>query len=468
MKEKLSLLKNEVQKHDNRSMDAIIRLLEGYLSQLSKYFLSNDITNEFMMNKGKNDLFTSFQDMFGENLMSENASMQRLMIDINTLSRSTWYLKKKDETILTGEDLYQSLGVYMALKEERTEIFSSKKDEQLWSDYWERVGDLGPNPHTEDDFHDGYLHDHFTSKPILKLPIETKKEIIIARGYEKPDTIAEMISLIKIHARSNRETLCSFEYRNSNIDIQKSRLDVFWKKYFNIDINWEVLKIPEVSLVTEYPLNPISFQPFSKEETRWAKPDTVLEYIPQGITCTEILSVYEQNFPNSSRKIPEGASDAEIIKDVFTYDSGLDLLTYWTKKEWDKLLVFYDKRNEKRIIRHLGVRNSGSVYSEKWSWPESRLFGSKNIGQNKHVQLMNPIEYFIAYFRFRTETGQKYDTESNTIFNISEPLVESYDFESPIRSDNFFSRPGYWCGNGRRISNDPHVFHANGFRQVFF
>ena len=84
-------------------MDLIVELLEEYNNGLSHYFKDREITRDFM------DLFdlrltaNAFNERFGVDVMKGNMSMQQLLIDLNTLARSTWYFEREDGKILKPE-----------------------------------------------------------------------------------------------------------------------------------------------------------------------------------------------------------------------------------------------------------------------------------------------------------------------------------------------------------------------------
>jgi|GEM_PF-2023473 len=189
MKDQFKLLKEEVQKCNDPAMNTIINMLEDYNNRLSIYFKDREITRDFM---DVIDLkFTSdiFCQKFG-NGVSQDLAMQQLMIDLNTLARSTWYFEREDGKILTGQNLYENKAVYMASVKVSEPVYQDKNAEDLLNA-----------------FDDMTLH----YPDVVEYPESVdfnQKELTIA-GEEKVSTISEMVSLIQFHAMCNRSMLLS-------------------------------------------------------------------------------------------------------------------------------------------------------------------------------------------------------------------------------------------------------------------
>ena len=191
MKNQFNLLREEIQKQNNPAMNLIVELLEEYNNGLSHYFKDREITRDFM------DLFdlrltaNAFNERFGVDVMKGNMSMQQLLIDLNTLARSTWYFEREDGKILTGQTLYENKAVYMASIKVKKPIYENKEAEELLEAH----------------------EDHTLHYPdLVDIPEPIGFETINQElpGEENISTIEEMVTLIKMHAMFNEIILLGY------------------------------------------------------------------------------------------------------------------------------------------------------------------------------------------------------------------------------------------------------------------
>jgi hypothetical protein len=117
-------------------------------------------------------------------------AIQQLMLDLNTLARSTWYFEREDGKILTGQTLYENSAVYMASIKVKEPVYESRKAEELI-----------------EAFEDKTLH----YPEIVEVPEPVGFNEVERRisGEENVSTISEMVSLIQFHAMCNSSVLVS-------------------------------------------------------------------------------------------------------------------------------------------------------------------------------------------------------------------------------------------------------------------
>jgi hypothetical protein len=189
MKNQFKLLKEEVQKHNNTAMNIIVDLLEDYNNGLSSYFKDREVTRDFMDAIDVSFTINIFKKRFGDNI-SQNMAIQQLMLDLNTLARSTWYFEREDGKILTGQTLYENSAVYMASIKVKEPVYESRKAEELI-----------------EAFEDKTLH----YPEIVEVPEPVGFNEVERRisGEENVSTISEMVSLIQFHAMCNSSVLVS-------------------------------------------------------------------------------------------------------------------------------------------------------------------------------------------------------------------------------------------------------------------
>ena len=189
MKDNFKLLKTEVSKHNDPAMDIIIDLLEEYNNRLSSYFKNREVTRSFMDAIDINFSVNVFKEKFGNKIVG-NIAMQQLMIDLNTLARSTWYFEREDGLILTGQTLYENKAVYMASVRIKKPIYANKEDEEILEAFEDRTL-------------------HFLEITPFPEPIAFQEVTEDIPGEENVSTIQEMFSLVQWHAMCNKEILLS-------------------------------------------------------------------------------------------------------------------------------------------------------------------------------------------------------------------------------------------------------------------
>lgn len=189
MKKQFESLKMAVAAYNDPAMNVIIDLLEGYNNRLCGYFKNREITRGFMDAIDINFSVNLFKEKFGEGFVG-NMAMHQLMLDLNTLARSTWYFEREDGKILTGQSLYENKAVYMASIKIKEPVYATKEDEEL-----------------AEAFDDHTVHSpEITSYPE---PIAFKEVEHEIGGEENASTVPEMVSLIQWHAVCNNEILLS-------------------------------------------------------------------------------------------------------------------------------------------------------------------------------------------------------------------------------------------------------------------
>lgn len=198
MKEQFNLLKKAVQECNDSAMNVILELLEDYNNGLSSYFKTREVTRGFMDAIDLTFTANVFKKRFGDDVF-KNMAMQQLMIDLNTLARSTWYFEREDGKILTGQTLYENRAVYMASITVREPVYSSESDKELA----EEINEINESG--------GILfkNHHHPFPPEAPQPISTKEVGVEISGEEKVSTINEMLSLIEFHAIVNQKLLLS-------------------------------------------------------------------------------------------------------------------------------------------------------------------------------------------------------------------------------------------------------------------
>lgn len=191
MKNQFNLLREEIQKQDNPAMNLIVELLEEYNNGLSIYFKDREITRDFI------DLFDlrltsdAFIKRFGLDVMKSNMSMQQLVIDLNTLARSTWYFEREDGKILTGQTLYENKAVYMSSIKIKKPIYENKEAEELLEAFEDRTL-------------------HYPDLVDIPEPIGFEEVNQELSGEENVSNIEEMVSLIHMHAMFNESVLLDY------------------------------------------------------------------------------------------------------------------------------------------------------------------------------------------------------------------------------------------------------------------
>ena len=425
MKEKFQELKTAVIKLEDPIASAIIDLLEDYNKGLSRYFCNREISRDFMLNFDLRLTMEAVNKKFNVDCDSD-MGLQQLAIDLNTLARSTWYFERDNGTILTGDHLYKMKAVYMASYTEKEPFYESEEDKKEAEELWDYVESRA----------------YFGDEDKIPKPIGYKEVIKDVEGEENASTVEDMVDLIKLHCLLNRKPLLTgcaiLEYKKQNLELQKEKLNFFWKKFFDLEIDWDKIKIPSIESVGEVSLNDGPF-----EKALFQKMETVLEFIPKGLTYQKVLEAYER---------------------FFTDDNDHDLSPFFRETLKNKIVSFEKREDDDYVIRHFGIKNPdiGIFYNNRqYSYD---LFKSVD----KNIHLMTELEYFIAYFRFRVETGSRYDTQGSiTKFNSE---IFYPDFTTQLNAYRFFNRwkPGYTiCGNGLRISDKPYIFYPLNFRQVF-
>jgi hypothetical protein len=189
MKDNFKNLKTEVSKHNDPAMNIIIDLLEEYNNRLSSYFKNREVTRSFMDAIDINFSVNVFKEKFGNEIIG-NMSIQQLIIDLNTLARSTWYFEREDGLILTGQTLYENKAVYMASVKIKEPIYANKEDEEILEAF---------DDHTL----------HFPEITPFPEPIGYQEVIEDIPGEENVSNIKEMVSLVQWHAICNKEILLS-------------------------------------------------------------------------------------------------------------------------------------------------------------------------------------------------------------------------------------------------------------------
>ncbi len=201
MENQFKLLREEVQKHNNPAMNVIVDLLEEYNHGLSHYFKDREITRDFM------DLFDrrltahTFRERFGVDVMNKNMAMQQLMMDLNTLARSTWYFEREDGKILTGQTLYENKAVYMASLKVTELVYGTEEDAELAKEINEikECGGIFKN-----------IHNAPHPFPDAPESVGVKETYVEISGEENISTINDMVSLIQFHAMCNESILLDY------------------------------------------------------------------------------------------------------------------------------------------------------------------------------------------------------------------------------------------------------------------
>ncbi|MDA3837042.1 MAG: hypothetical protein PF542_05460 [Nanoarchaeota archaeon] len=193
-------------------------------------------------------------------------------------------------------------------------------------------------------------------------------------------------------------------YRTAGLEEQKVMISQFWEKYFGITIRWLNMRIPE-----------------SNENVN------VLEYIPKGVTLLSILETYARTF-NSGEFLPRWKEIAQ------------------------KKTIYFEKRPDKDyVFRHSGGQDPQPIIWRKYEINSRTCIYREGFASREGLRTMLPIEYFIMYFRYRTQTGEKPDYLGFTEFNATQDVdsVERGGWPWPFRMDYIFRCPGKWCTNGR-------------------
>ncbi len=101
--------KELVAQENNEKMNIIIDMLEDYNLGLCHYFKDREITRHLML---LFDIRMTLLDV-NKKLKNENFFNKQIAMDLNTLARNTWYFKKENGEILTGQDLADANAIYM-------------------------------------------------------------------------------------------------------------------------------------------------------------------------------------------------------------------------------------------------------------------------------------------------------------------------------------------------------------------
>lgn len=183
MKNQFNLLKESVQKHNDPTMNAIVDLLENYNNGLTAYFSKREISREFLDTFDSKLTLQEIEKKFDFNDKS-NVAISCLFLDLNLLARSTWYYEAEDGRILTGEKLYERKAVYWASYKTKKEVYATEEDEKEASEL---------NEYIECDCFWG-------DDSKIPQPIGAKEVNVDLPGCEKPDSVNEMVALIKFDA----------------------------------------------------------------------------------------------------------------------------------------------------------------------------------------------------------------------------------------------------------------------------